>query len=109
MNANVPFFFDHIGGSSGQTSISSLLQTELPGIIAQHYNGSPQQKLSNDCLLVEIGNFLVSVLEITSDLAQSLVMGHHIRDQTVDRRSMLEQEPDLHTIDYLDDKNEALR
>ncbi|KAH8590663.1 hypothetical protein B0O99DRAFT_691441 [Bisporella sp. PMI_857] len=106
MDRGVNHFFNSIRLRQSQESlIHELLQAELPQIIARRCNG----QISNECLLADIGDFLATVLDVLSELAQVAVHGNYIREYSNNRRSSLEQEPDLHTADYLDDKHEGLR
>lgn len=106
MDRGIHHFFQSIQLRQRQDSlIHPLLQAELPQIIERHCDG----QISNECLLADVGDFLVAVMDILSDLAQVAVHGNYIRDYWDDRRDILEQEPDLHTTDYLNDKHEGLK
>ncbi|KAK9772949.1 putative C2H2-type domain-containing protein [Seiridium cardinale] len=103
MSADSLYFFDQIGGYSQRYSVCSLLEDSLSQIVEQY----TRESQSHGCLLADMGDFLVTVMAITSEIAQHLVKGNHIIKYTSDRKSLLE--PDLSTADYLDDKHDALK
>ncbi len=107
MSSDAAHFFDSVRLRPNQqlTLVHPLLEAELPRIITQ----AGSDALPNGCLLADIGDFLLDVVDILSELAHVVVNGKHIREHNRNRMSQLEQEPDLHTTDYLDDKHAALK
>jgi len=103
-DTDTSYLLGHIQGCCPQSLVCPLLREELPRIMPP-----PHEPLSTGCLLGDIGDFLVDVLVVTSELAQVLVKGHRIRNHTTRLLSVLSGEPDLRTTDYLDDKHEALK
>lgn len=108
MSGDVPLFFERILGYNGQTLVYPLIQTELPRIVSRQQDGLRSQA-SNRCLLADMGDFLINILDITSELAEKLVLGRHIRDYANDNKASLAQEDDLHSTDYLFQKEKALK
>ncbi|KFA69548.1 hypothetical protein S40285_10492 [Stachybotrys chlorohalonatus IBT 40285] len=96
------YFADGIRNSCQPGFVHDFLQSQLPRILERRVRGWPD----HDCLLAELGDFLVAVMDITSDVAQGLVIGGHISEYASSRGPLLT--PDLSTSDYLEEKHEAL-
>jgi hypothetical protein len=106
MDADTLNFFRSVGlGDRVETLVEPLLQAELPRIMAESWEG----QCPGVCLLTDIGDYLVRMLDMITELARALVYGSYIRDHMRDRLLELEDEHDLRTTGYLDDKHAALK
>ncbi|VBB84699.1 Putative protein of unknown function [Podospora comata] len=104
MACDLLHLFDHEQACSGDSLVCALLRKQFHDLIT----GLQQQSLSG-CPLEDIGNFLVNILHLASELARSVVKSQHLRDFTTDLAPFLAREPGLRSTKYLDGKHEALK
>ncbi len=95
--------FSSIWGLGSHDSVYNLLQGELPHILGR----CTRRNQDNDCLLAEVGDFLVTVMEITAELAQVLVQGGHVTHY-ISNCGLLDDKT-LATTEYLDDQHDILK
>ncbi|KAK0659140.1 hypothetical protein QBC41DRAFT_50238 [Cercophora samala] len=104
MACDMLHLFDHEQACSDDSLACALLREKLRELIT----GLEKQSLSG-CPLDDIGRFLVNILRLASELARSVIKGHHIREFTTGLAPFLAREPGLRSTKYLDGKHEALK
>ncbi|KAK4171057.1 hypothetical protein QBC36DRAFT_340682 [Triangularia setosa] len=104
MACDMLHLFSHEQACADNSLVCALLREEIRGLIT----GLQQQSLSG-CPLEDIGNFLVNILYLASELARSVIKGHYIREFTTGLAPFLARESDLRSTKYVDGKYEALK
>lgn len=99
------YFFNHVQSHAAPPgTVSHVLEAELSRVVEQHIR---RDRDNHDCLLADMGDFIVSIMNITCQLSAILVAGGHV-ERYLSGRTLL-AEPGLATNDYLDDKHHVLK
>lgn len=104
--ASTLHFFEQIRlDNSPPAWIEELLLSELPRIAI----GMPWPTAPTDCLLADIGNYLVRILQVLASFAEKLLEEKLVSGYMDARIQKLAAEDDLSTANYIDDKHAALQ
>ena len=106
-SADLSYLFQRVQSYNRQPRVGQIMREVLPEILLSLETNS-ELHCDTGCFLADIGGFLVNILAVASRLAETLVNGDYISNQTTQLMSLLASEPDLRSTDYLDDKHEAL-
>jgi hypothetical protein len=106
LDASILHFFEHTRLDSSQpTWIEERLLSELPRIATD----MPWPAAPTDCLLTDMGNYLLRVLHVLTSFAENLLERDLISAYLDTRIQELAAEDDLSTANYIDDKHAALK
>lgn len=92
-------------GHPAASRIIPIVRSEVSRALA----GCRQPDNTGACLLADLGNYIIQIIDILSQIASALAFGNYIPDYTREKAIELASEHDLRTTDYLDEKHVALK
>jgi hypothetical protein len=88
--------------------IVGRFRDEAPRLLLSTLQHAEGQKVAHDCMLTDVGTYLITMLQVLSTFACELV-DRDIADHLTSRAEDLLDEDDLTTLGRLDDKHAILR